>query len=75
MRFTSLDNLKDLYNGLKDCRWADSSEDRWDFLKEVEWLSPTHYHCKENGTFGTKGWETDKEYLGKVQNGLLESLL
>ena len=76
---TAGDNLEDVYNGLKDCRWADSSEDPWGFVEEEEWLSPTdyfpHYCRKENGNFGVWGWETDKEYPGKPRKGLWESLL
>ena len=28
--------LEDVYNGIKDWRWADSSEDPWDFVEEEE---------------------------------------
>ena len=31
---TAGDNLEDVYNGLKDCRWADSSEDPWGFVED-----------------------------------------
>ena len=74
---TAGDSLEDVYNGLKDCRWADSSEEPWGFVEEEELLSPTnyfpHYYRKDNGNFGILGWETDKEYPGKVRKGFLRS--
>ena len=78
---TAGETLEDVYNGMKDCRWADSSEDPWGFVEEEEYLSPTeyfpHYYRKENGNFGAWGWGLewrDKEYPGKVRRGLLQSL-
>ena len=76
---TAGESLEDVYNGLKDWRWADSSENPWGFVIAEEWLSPTdyfpHYCRKENGNFGLWGWETDKEYPGKPRKRLLDSLL
>ena len=60
--------LKDVYNGMKDWRWADSSDDPWDFVKEKEYIGPTehfpHYFRKENGNFEMALWgrECLKEY-------------
>ena len=68
---TAGETLEDVYNGLRDWRWADSSEDPWGFVEEEEWLDPTqyfpHYYRKDNGNFGVVGWgpEAHKEYPGK----------
>ena len=78
---TAGETLEDVYNGMKDCRWADSSDDPWGFVEEEEYLSPTQYfptyYRKENGNFGAWGWGEewrDKDYPGKVRTGLLQRL-
>jgi hypothetical protein len=68
---TAGETLENVYDGLRDWRWADSSEDPWAFVEEEEWLDPTqyfpHYYRKDNGNFGIAGWgsEAHKEYPGK----------
>ena len=72
--------LEDVYNGMKNWRWADSSDDPWDFVEEEEWLSPMHYFPhyfrKENGNFGMAVWGRQclKEYPGRQQNGLFNKI-
>ena len=75
------ETLEDVYNGMKDWRWADSSEDPWDFVEEEQYVSPTepfpHYYRKENGSFGIRGWGPEarpEEYPGKVRTGLMQSM-
>ena len=77
---TAGQTLEDVYNGLKDWRWADSSEEPWGFVEEEEWLDPgryfPYYYRKGNGNFGVGGWgpESYKEYPGKVSSpGLIQS--
>ena len=71
------ETLEDVYNGMKDWRWAESSEDPWDFVEEEEYLSPTEpfpcYYRKENGNFGIC-WGSNEEFPGKVRTGLLQSM-
>ena len=71
--------LEDVYNGLKDWRWADSSEDPWDLVEEEEYVDPAFpcYYRKANGNFGAWGWGefTRREYPGKAaRRGLVHSL-
>ena len=42
--FVAGDTLEDVYNGLKDWRWAESSEDMWDMVEDGgEYLDPVFY--------------------------------
>lgn len=71
------ETLEEVYHGLKDWRWAESSEDPWDFVEEEEYVNPSFpiYHRKENGNFGN--WAIGarhEEYPGKARPGLLQSL-
>jgi hypothetical protein len=79
--FIAGETLEDVYNSMKDWRWAESSEDPWDVVEEEVCLSLTepfpHYYRKENGNFGIRGWCSEKrpeEYPGKVRTGLLKSV-
>jgi hypothetical protein len=71
---TAGETLEDVYNGMKDWRWAESSEDPWGFAKEEKCVSLDeafpHYYRKDNGNFGIHGWDPKTrlvEYPGKVQ--------
>ena len=72
--------LEEVYNGMKDWRWADSSEDPWDFVDDVGCLGPELYFPAydrlENGNFGMSVWGRDyiKEYPGRKRNGLLNRI-
>jgi hypothetical protein len=75
------ETLEEVYTGLRECRWADSSEDPWDFVEEEEYIPPTEsfptYYRKENGNFGVWGWGPESrllEYPGKVRPGIVQSL-
>ena len=72
------DNLEEVYNGLGDWRWADSSEDPWDFVKQEKYVPPDfpQYYRQENGNFGAWGWSeySREEYPGKTRSGLVQSL-
>ena len=62
------DTLEDVYVGLKDWRWAESSEDMWDMVEDGgEYLDPDIYFVtykrKQNGNFGIHG--STEEYPGK----------
>jgi hypothetical protein len=75
--FDAGDTLEDVYNGLKNWRWAESSEDMWDMLEDGgEYLDPGNYFVtyerKGSGNFGIHG--STEEYPGKIRKGLLESI-
>jgi hypothetical protein len=77
--FIAGETLEEVYHGLKDWRWAESSEDPWDFVEEGElgYGRPSFpiYYRKKNGNFGN--WDiggTHEEYPGKARPGLLQSL-
>jgi hypothetical protein len=75
--FFAGNTLEDVYTGLKDWRWAESSEDMWDKVKDVgEYLDPDDYFLtykrKQNGNFGVRG--STEEYPGKMRRGLLENI-
>jgi len=48
------DTLEEVYNGLKDWRWADSSEDPWDFVTKEKYVGHDfrqyYYIVKKTGT-------------------------
>ena len=74
------ETLEDVYNGMKDWRWADSSQDPWDIVKQ-ERIPDTepfpHYYRKESGNFGIHGWSIEArsvEYPGKMRTRLLQSV-
>ena len=70
--FFAGDTLRDVYIGLKEWRWAESSEDMWEIVKdEGEYRDPCDYFLtyerKENGNFAIIG--STEEILGKSQKG------
>jgi len=72
--------LKDVYNGMKDWRWADSSENPWGFVDDVGCLDPElyfpHYHRLKNGNFemALYGRGYIKEYPGRKRNVLFHNM-
>ena len=75
--FLAGDTLEDVYTGLKDWRWAESSKDMWDMVEDGgEYLDPGYYFVtykrKRNGKFGIHG--STEEYPRKLRKGLLESI-
>jgi len=73
--------LEDVYNGMKDRRWADSSEDPWDVVNELGYLDPNiyfpYYDRLENGNFGMLLLMRDdyiKEYPGRKRNALFNNI-
>jgi hypothetical protein len=76
--FIAGETLEEVYHGLKDWRWAESSEDPWDFVEEGElgYGCPAfrHYYRKEDGTFGDWFGARLEELPGKARPGLLQSL-
>jgi len=72
--------LEDVYNGMKDRRWADSSEDPWDFVDELGCLGPElyfpYYDRLENGNFGMAlcGGDYIREYPGRKRNALFHNI-
>ena len=72
--------LEEVYTGLRDWRWAEVSEDPWDFVDEEEYLNPIGYfptyYNEDNGNFGMWGapyHERDLEIPRKVQTGFFKS--
>ena len=73
------ETLEEVYTGLMEWRWADSSEDPWDFVEEEEYINPIGYfptyYQRDNGNFGM--WAGSKsrnvEIPGKGWMGLLRS--
>ena len=72
--------LEEVYTGLKEWRWADCSDDPWEFVEEEEWLEPWDYfptyYNKDNGNFGMwkgPGPEGSIEIPRKVRTGLFKS--
>ena len=72
--------LEEVYTGLMDWRWADSSEDPWGYYKMEEYLDPSKYfptyYTHENGNFGM--WdgpehERNVEIPWKVRTGIFGS--
>jgi hypothetical protein len=71
------ETLEEVYHGLKDWRWAESSEDPWDVVEEEGCGRPSFpiYHWKENGNFGNSAiGAIHEEYPRKACPGLLQSL-
>jgi len=71
------ETLEEVYHGLKEWRWAESSEDPWDLVEEEGCGDPSFpiYHRNENGNF--ENWAVGarrEEYPGKARPGLLQSL-
>ena len=70
--------LEDVYNGMRDWKYADSSEDPWDFVEEEGCLNQLeyfpHYDRLENGNFGMAVWGRRylKEYPGRQPKGLFD---
>jgi hypothetical protein len=69
--------LEEVYNGLKDWRWAESSEDPWEMAdEEGEYLDPVFYfvtyHRKPNGNFGINRFP--EEFPGRKRKGLLDGI-
>ena len=76
--FVAGNTLEEVYNSLKDWRWAESSEDPWEMAgEEREYLDPVFYfvtyHRKPNGNFGIN--RSPEEFPGKKPQGLLEGIL
>ena len=73
--FVAGESLEEIYVGMRDWRWADSSDNMWEIVDEVESVSPTDYfpkyYRKENGTFGK--WGSNEEYPRKA-GGLLQKI-
>jgi len=68
--FLAGDTLEDVYDGLKNWRWAESSEDMWPMVEDGgEYLDPGSYFItykrKRNGNFGIVG--STEEYPGKMR--------
>ena len=67
--------LEEVYIGLMEWRWADSSENPWDFLEEAEYLSPSDhfpaYYTKENGNFGMWGGPESQRNMEIPRKGRL----
>ena len=73
--------LEDVYNGMKDWRWADSSEDPWDVVNELGYLDPNiyfpYYVRLKNGNFEMRLLMEDdyiKECPGKKRNVLCDNI-
>ena len=55
---TAGETLEEVYTGLMTCRWAESSENPWDFAKEEACISADsfpYYRHKDNGNFEIQG--------------------
>ena len=75
--FFAGDTLEDVYAGLKDWRWAETSTDMWDKVEDVgDYLDLDFYFFtykrNKNGNFGIYG--STEEYPGKKRKGFLESI-
>jgi hypothetical protein len=75
--FDTGNTLEDVYNGLKDWRWARSYGNMWDVVEDgEEYLDSAYYFVtykrNENGNFGIYG--STEEYPGKRRKGLLENI-
>jgi hypothetical protein len=68
--FVAGESLEEVYVGLRDWRWADSSDNIWEIVDEVEWISPTKYfpkyYRKDNGVFGK--WGSKEEYPARMSS-------
>ena len=73
--FVAGESLEEIYVGMRDWRWAESSDNMWEIVDEVESVSPTDYfpkyYRKENGTIGK--WGSNEEYPEKM-GGLLQKI-
>ena len=73
------ETLEEVYEGVRDWRWADVSDDPWDFVDEEIYIPPMEYfrtyYRKENGNFGKYGTQSrNVEIPGKVRPGLVQRL-
>ena len=65
--------LEEVYTGLRDWRWAEVSEDPWDFVDEEEYVHPNSYfpiyYTKDNGNFGMYGGPVHERNLEIPRKG------
>ena len=74
--FVAGNTLEEIYNGMKEWRWAETCDDMWDIVDEEEWIEAfsyfPFYRRKANGNFEKSG--SQEEYPGMIEIGIMQKL-